>query len=206
MLKRLLATAVAVMLAAAFAAPVARAETAPDAMVRQISADVIGSARSDPTFQTGDTAKLLELVNAKLMPAVNFEVVTRSAVGPKWREATADQRQKLQNEFKTLLVSFYAGGLRSVKEYEVQVTETVAVPGRSDQVVVRTKAAGKTDSHMLDYRLDKSTGDWKIIDLAVDGIWVTLSYRAQFAEDLAKGGINGLIASLVERNKTGTKS
>jgi phospholipid transport system substrate-binding protein len=129
--------------------------------------------------------------------------MTRSAVGPHWRQATPEQRTKLQNEFKTLLVRVYAGALTQVKDQTVEVTKTLPVAG-STQVVVQTEVRGSGEPIKLDYRMDKpaEAPAWKIIDVNVAGIWLVQSYRSQFATELTKGGLDGLIAALVERNKT----
>jgi len=184
---------------------VARAETAPDALVRRISSEVIDTAKSDKSIQAGDVNKIIALVDAKVMPSVNFEVMTRSAVGPKWREATAEQRGKLQSEFKTLLVRVYSGALTQIKDQTVEITKTQAVP-QSTQVVVQSEVRGKGEPIKLDYRLDKDGESWKIIDVNVGGIWLVTSYRSQFAQELGNGGIDALIAKLVERNKAAAKS
>jgi len=176
------------------------ADTAPDAFVRQISTDVIDSAKADKSIQAGDINKIITLVDAKVMPNVNFEAVTRSAVGPKWREATPEQRGKLQAEFKLLLVRVYAGALTQIKDQSVEITKTQAVPGGS-QVVVQSEVRGKGEPIKLDYRLDKSDAGWKIIDVNVGGIWLVTSYRSQFAQEISTGGLDGLITKLVERNK-----
>ena len=139
------------------------------------------------------------------MPSVNFEVATRSAVGPQWRTATPDQRAKLQTEFKVLLLRLYSGALQQVKDHTVEVTKTLPVQG-STQVVVQTEVRGKGEAIKLDYRLDKAGAAWKIIDVNVGGIWLVQNYRSQFAGELTKGGIDGLIAALVERNKPSAKS
>ncbi len=203
MLKKLL-TASSLLLALVAAAPASAADATPDALVRQISVDVIETAKADKAIQAGDVGRVIALVDAKVLPSVNFEVMTRSAVGPKWREATPEQRTKLQNEFKTLLVRVYAGALTQVKDQTVEVTKTLPVGG-STQVVVQTEVRGKGEPIKLDYRLDKPADApaWKIIDVNVGGIWLVQSYRSQFAGELTKGGIDGLIATLVERNKPG---
>jgi phospholipid transport system substrate-binding protein len=175
-----------------------------DALVKKISAEVIDSAKADAAIQAGDLNKVIALVDAKVMPNVNFEVVTRSAVGPKWREATPEQRGKLQAEFKTLLMRVYAGALTQIKDQTVEVTRSQAVP-QSTQVVVQSEVKGKGEPIKLDYRLDKFGDDWKIIDVNVGGIWLVTSYRSQFAQELQSGGIDGLIAKLAERNKSGAK-
>ena len=65
--------------------------------------------------------KIIVLVDAKVMPSVNFKRMTASAVGRFWRQATPEQQQRLQDEFKTLLVRSYAGALRQVKDQTVQL-------------------------------------------------------------------------------------
>ncbi|MDE2081835.1 MAG: ABC transporter substrate-binding protein [Burkholderiales bacterium] len=178
----------------------ARAEVAPDALVRQISTDVIDAAKSDKAIQGGDFSRIQALVDAKVMPSVNFEVATRSAVGPQWRQATAAQRSQLQAQFKILLLRLYAGALQQVKDQTVTVTKTLNVPG-STQVVVQTEVRGSGEPIKLDYRLDKFGDAWKIIDVNVGGLWLVQNYRSQFATELNQGGIDGLIKALTQRNQ-----
>ncbi len=205
MLKTLLSLATLV-LSLVVAAP-AQAQAGADALVRQISVEVIDTAKADKAIQAGDIARIVTLVETKVMPHVNFEVVTRSAVGPQWRGATPEQRSRLQAEFKTLLIRVYSGALTQIKDQTVEVTKTLPVTG-SNQVVVQTEVRGKGEPIKLDYRLDKPADAWKIIDVNVGGLWLVQNYRSQFATELGKGGIEGLINTLVERNKasTATKS
>jgi phospholipid transport system substrate-binding protein len=186
------------------AAP-AYAQVAPEALVRQISTEVIEAAKTDKAVQAGDLSRIVALVDTKVMPSVNFEVATRSAVGVKWREATPEQRGKLQTEFKLMLLRLYSGALAQLKDQSVEITKTLPVTG-STQIVVQSEVRGKGEPIKLDYRLDKFADAWKIIDVNVGGIWLVQNYRAQFAGELAKGGIDGLINTLVEKNKAGGKS
>jgi len=181
------------------------AQAGADALVRQISVEVIDTAKADKAIQAGDLSRILALVEGKVMPHVNFEVVTRSAVGPQWRSATPEQRTKLQAEFKTLLIRVYSGALSQLRDQTVEVTKTLPVTG-STQVVVQTEVRGKGEPIKLDYRLDKPADAWKIIDVNVGGLWLVQNYRSQFAQEITKGGIDGLITALVERNKAATKS
>lgn len=180
------------------------AQTTPDALIKKISTEVLDTAKTDKAIQAGDVNKIIALVDGKVMPSVNFEVMTRSAVGPKWREATPEQRGKLQAEFKTLLVRVYSGALTQIKDQTVEITKTQPVP-QSTQVVVQSEVRGKGEPIKLDYRLDKAGDDWKIIDVNVGGIWLVTSYRSQFGQELANGGIDALIGKLVERNKAAAK-
>ncbi len=188
-----------------FSAGAAMASAAtPDALIRQVSTEVLDVARKDAAIQAGDIAKVSALVEAKVMPHVDFEVITRSAVGPQWRGATAEQRGRLQAEFKLLLIRVYSGALAQLKDQTVEITRTQPVQG-STQVIVQSEVRGKGEPIKLDYRFDKRGDAWKIIDVNVAGLWLVQNYRTQFAQELGKGGIDGLIAALVERNK-GSKS
>jgi phospholipid transport system substrate-binding protein len=198
-LKKLL-SAFSLLLAVLATAP-AWASGTPDALVRQISTDVLAAAKADKAIQAGDINRIVAMVEDKVMPHVNFEVVTRSAVGPQWRGATPEQRSKLQAEFKILLVRVYSGALTELKDQTVEITKTLPVPG-STQVVVQSEVRGGSEPIKLDYRLDKPADAWKIIDVNVGGLWLVQNYRSQFATEISKGGIDGLINALVERNKT----
>jgi phospholipid transport system substrate-binding protein len=176
------------------------ADATPESLVRQISTEVIDAAKGDKAIQAGDINRVIALVDTKVMPSVNFEVATRTAVGLKWREATPEQRSRLQTEFKVMLLRLYAGALAQLKDQTVEITRTQPVQG-STQIVVQSEVRGKGEPIKLDYRLDKFDAGWKIIDVNVGGIWLVPNYRAQFATELSKGGIDGLINTLVERNK-----
>ena len=208
MLKQLFSTGSLLMatlsVAAVMAVTPAHAQTTPEALVRQISTEVIEAAKTDKAVQSGDLSRIVTLVDTKVMPSVNFEVATRSAVGVQWRSATADQRSKLQTEFKLMLLRLYSGALAQLKDQSVEITKTLPVTG-SSQVVVQSEVRGKGEPIKLDYRLDKFDAAWKIIDVNVGGIWLVQNYRAQFATELAKGGIDGLISTLVEKNKASGK-
>jgi phospholipid transport system substrate-binding protein len=186
-----------------WAAPAYASQT-PDALVRQISTEVIDVAKTDKAIQAGDIGRITALVDSKVMPSVNFEVATRSAVGPQWRSATPEQRARLQTEFKTLLLRLYAGALTQLKDQTVSITRTLPTPG-STQVIVQSEVKGSGEPIKLDYRLDKAGEVWKIIDVNVGGIWLVQNYRSQFATELGKGGIDGLINTLTERNKAAAK-
>ena len=175
-----------------------------EALVKKIGSEVIDAAKADKSIQSGDIKGVITLVDAKVLPHVNFEAMTRSAVGPQWRTATPEQRSKLQQEFKTLLVRVYAGALSQIKDQTVEVTRSQPVPN-STQVVVQSEVRGKGEPIRLDYRLDKGDAGWKIIDVNVGGIWLVTSYRSQFAQEITSGGLDGLITKLVDRNKAAAK-
>lgn len=193
------------LLAAVAAVPMVRAEAlAPDAFVRQLSGEVIDAVKADKAIQAGDVARIRALVDAKVMPHVNFPRMTAMSVGPQWRSATPDQKQRLLAEFQTLLVNTYSGALTQVKDQNVHVKPLRgAVPAEGD-LVVRTEVRGKGEPIQLDYRLEKDGQGWKIYDVNVSGFWIVEAYKGQFAKDLSTGGIDALIARLAEKNKSAT--
>jgi phospholipid transport system substrate-binding protein len=200
MLKKLLAALVfsVTTLGTAFAA------VAPDALVRDLSNQMIDAVKADPAIQAGDVGKVIALVDAKVLPYLNFPRMTASAVGLPWRQATPEQREKLQAEFKLLLVRTYAGALSQVKDQTVQMKPFRASPDDTE-VLVRTEVKGSGEPIQLDYRLEKSGDSWKIYDVNVLGIWLVNQYKNAFGQEIKAGGIDGLIAKLAERNKAAAK-
>ncbi|WP_415148108.1 MlaC/ttg2D family ABC transporter substrate-binding protein [Piscinibacter sp.] len=182
-------------------AQAADAAKAPDQLIKEVSTDVLDTIKADKDIQAGDVRKITALVDAKVMPHVNFQRMTASAVGRYWREATPEQKQRLQEEFKVLLVRTYSGALSQVKDQSVQLKPMRANPDDKD-VVVRTEVRGKGDPIQLDYRLEKKDDGWKIYDVNVLGVWLVQNYTSSFAQEIGAGGIDGLIAKLAERNKS----
>jgi phospholipid transport system substrate-binding protein len=179
----------------------AQAPLAPDALVRQISTEVIDTVKADKDIQAGNLGKIISLVDAKVMPHVNFQRMTAIAVGRAWRSATPEQQKRLLDEFKTLLVRTYSGALTQVKDQTVQLRPLRA--GADDtEVVVRTEVKGRGDPIQLDYRLEKTAAGWKIYDVNVLGVWLAdTSFKSQFAPIVANSGIDGLITNLAELNR-----
>ena len=181
--------------------PQAQAPKTPDVLIKTVSTDVLDAVKADKTIQAGDIRKVTALVDQKVLPYVDFQRMTSSAVGKYWRQATPDQQSRLQSEFKQLLVRTYSGALAQVSaEQTVELKPMRSAPTDSE-VVVRTEIRGKGDPIQLDYRLEKSADSWKIYDVNVLGVWLVENYRNTFAQEIANSGIDGLIAKMVERNK-----
>lgn len=179
----------------------AQSVTAPDALIRRITDEVIGIVKTDAEIQAGSLPKIKALVDARVLPHVNFQRMTAIAVGRAWRGASPEQRQRLMEEFKTLLLRTYAGALVQVKD---QTVDFKPMRARADdtEVVVRTEIRGRGDPIQLDYRLEKAAEGWRIYDVNVLGVWLAdTSFKSQFAPVVASGGIDALITSLAELNR-----
>jgi phospholipid transport system substrate-binding protein len=179
----------------------AQATKAPDALIKEVSTDVLETVKADPSFKAGDVQKVMTLVDTKVMPYVDFQRMTSAAVGRYWRQATPEQQKRLETEFKILLVRTYSGALAQVKDQTVQLKPMRSTP-EDTEVVVRTEVRGKGDPIQLDYRLEKTPDGWKIYDVNVLGVWLVETYRSSFAQEIGANGIDGLIGKLAERNKS----
>lgn len=196
LLKRFFAFAAAGLLAAAV-----HANDTPQALIERVSSEVLAAVKADKTIQAGETNKVIALVDAKVMPHVDFRRMTASAVGRYWRQATPEQQQRLQDEFKVLLVRTYSGALAQVKDQVVELKPMRSKPADTE-VTVRTEVVGSGDPIQLDYRLEKTAGGWKIYDVNILGVWLVQNYRNSFAQEIGSNGVDGLIAKLAERNKS----
>jgi phospholipid transport system substrate-binding protein len=183
--------------------PALAADMAADAFVKQLSDEVIDTIKADKSFQTSNMVKLTALVDAKVMPHVNFRRITASAVGPGWLKATPEQQKQLQDEFKALLLRTYAGALSQITDQTIAVKPLRGSP-EDAEIVVRTEVRGKGEPIQLDYRLEKTPGvgsGWKIYNLNVMGVWLMETFRSQFAQEINAKGVDGLIATLKARNQ-----
>jgi phospholipid transport system substrate-binding protein len=181
---RLLETAskVIALSALAFALPAFGEETAPDALVKAISEDVIATIRRDKDIQSGDPAKIAALVETKILPHFDFAHTTRIAMGPNWRRATPEQQERITREFRELLVRTYSTALTTYRDQRIDVKPLRARPDDT-QVTVRSEVrqAG-AQPVAIDYEMEKTADGWKIFDIRIAGASLAATYRDTFAE------------------------
>jgi phospholipid transport system substrate-binding protein len=191
-----------------FAQTAPNAAEAPDALVKRLAAEITDAVKTDKGLAAGDAAKVAALIDTKIIPFVNFQRMTASSVGPAWRSATSEQQKRLQEEFKTLLIRTYAGAVKEIKDQTVLI-KPLRLAADDTTVIVRSEVRGKGDPIQLDYRVGKATDTngtaWKIYDINVLGVWLVETYRGQFAQEVNANGIDGLIKSLTEKNKSAKK-
>ncbi|MEK7346764.1 MAG: ABC transporter substrate-binding protein [Pseudomonadota bacterium] len=205
--RQLLATASAMGLCCTVGSAWA-ADEIPEVFIKRITSETLDTIKADKSLRNGDVTKIMQLVDSKLMPHVNFRRMTALATGPAWRKATPEQQKRLQDEFKILLVRTYSGALSQVSD-QVVVVKPLRAGQEDKNLVVNTEVRGKGDPIQLDYRLEKTPGEgagWMIFDLNVLGVWLVENYRTQFSKEINIGGIDALIASLATRNKTNAKA
>lgn len=196
-MKRIIAAFVFCFLAIAVSA-----QEMPDALVKQVTEDVLEIIRKDKEIQNGNTRKVIDLVELKVLPHFNLQHMTALAVGKDWKKASAQQRQLLAQEFKNLLVRTYANALAGYKNQRIAYKPLKMNPG-DDQVLVRTDVLQPGSKAVeLDYSLEKLESGWKVFDVSVSGISLVTNYREQFAGEVRNGGIDGLIETIAAKNKS----
>ncbi|MFK3739143.1 MlaC/ttg2D family ABC transporter substrate-binding protein [Massilia sp. TN1-12] len=191
----------AVAVSASVLAPAAIAQEAPDALVKRVSNDVINSVKADKDIQAGNRQKIIDLVNSKILPYVDAQKMTQQAAGRFWRQASPEQQKQLTDEFRTLLVYTYSGALSQIKNETVEFKPFRADPADTDVEVRSQVNVTRGEPITLNYRLSKGPQGWKIYDLNVLGAWLVQTYTSTFSSEISKGGIDGLIKKLHERNQ-----
>lgn len=168
----------------------------PNQFVEQIANETLGAIKESPAAKGGNIAEINRIVNEHLLPHADLEKTTRLATGAPWRQASAEQKRQLVAAFKQTLVRTYSGAFRNVSDS----TKIALLPFRgnaeADDVVVRSVITADNGPIAVDYRLEKSGDVWKVYDFSVENIWLVQNYKNQFAGEITKGGIDGLIKSL----------
>ena len=178
-------------------------EVAPDALAKKVTDEVIAVLRADKDIQAGNTKKVLDLVESKVLPHFNFARMTRLAVGASWRQASDAQKQTLSTEFRTLLVHTYTSAFTQYRDQVIEYRPLKVAPGDAE-VVVRSLIKQKTGADPIDinYSMEKTDAGWKVYDVVIAGVSLVQNYRSSFASEIQKGGVDGLIATLSAKNKT----
>jgi phospholipid transport system substrate-binding protein len=193
------ATAVLVSAGSARAQPELQA---PDALVKTVTLEVVDIIQKDKDIQKGDRKKVIALIEVKVLPHFNFQAMTASAVGRNWEKASAEQKLRLQDEFKTLLVRTYSSALASYSNQKFDFRPLRAKPTDTDVTVnVRIMQSG-SEPVTIDYDMEKRPGGWKVWDVRVGGISLVANYRTEFDNLIRDGGVEGLIKALYAKNSS----
>ncbi|MYN06014.1 MlaC/ttg2D family ABC transporter substrate-binding protein [Pseudoduganella aquatica] len=205
LIKQLFAFATVAFASAAFAAAAPAAapagNEAPDVLVKRISQDVLDTAKADKEIQAGNQKRVMDLVETKILPYVDFQRMTSLAAGRYWREASPEQQKQLSTEFRSLLIFTYSGALSQVKNETIEFKPLRADPSDTEVEVRSQVNVARGEPIPLNYRVAKSPTGWKIYDINVLGAWLVETYKSTFASEITKGGIDGLIKTLSEKNK-----
>lgn len=201
LIKQLLACATMAFASVSFAATAPSSNEAPDALVKRISLEVLETAKTDKEIQAGNTKRVMDLVETKILPYVDFQRMTSLAAGRFWREASPEQQKQLSTEFRTLLIYTYSGALSQVKNETIEFKPLRADPADTEVEVRSQVNMTRGEPVPLNYRVAKSAAGWKIYDINVLGAWLVETYKSTFASEISKGGIDGLIKTLSEKNK-----
>ncbi len=192
-------------LALAGTAALAQAEmTPPDVLTKNTTNEVIRIVKQDKDIKGGNSKKVYDLVESKILPHFDFRQMTQLAVGKNWRQATPEEQQQLTKEFRALLVRTYSAAITSVADYKIEFKPLKMPAGETDVLVSTEVSKSGMAPITIDYRLEKQDSGWKVYDVLVDNVSLVTVYRNSFNSEVRKNGIAGLIQSLVRRNQSAT--
>jgi phospholipid transport system substrate-binding protein len=190
------------VLLAGFAASAPAQEVAPDELVKNVTTEVIDLIAKDREIRSGSRTKLIQVIEAKVLPHFNFNSMTALAVGQSWGKATPDQKKRLVEEFRTLLVRTYASALSAYSEQRFDFRPLRARPTDTDVTVnVRVIQSG-AQPVPIDYSMEKTAAGWKVYDVMVGGVSLVANYRTEFNATVREAGIEGLIRNLQAKNRS----
>ena len=183
--------------------PVAQAQQpAPDVLVKSISEEVVAILKKDKDIQAGDSKKVVDLIETKVVPHFDFIRMTRIAMARNWRLASPEQQKVLADEFKTLLVRTYSTAISNYRDQQIDYKPLRAKP-EDTEVTVRSdvKPSGSSQPVSIDYEMEKTPDGWKVYDVKVGGVSLVTTYRDTFAGEIREHGVDGLIKSLAAKNR-----
>lgn len=184
-----------------FTSSAVAADEAPDQLVKRLSTEILDAAKTDKEIQNGNRTRINDLVENKVLPFIDFNRMTALAVGKSWRDSTPDQQKQLINEFRTLLIHTYSGAITQIRDQRVEFKPLRAAPEDTEVEVKSLVIQSRGEPLQLNYRLEKTANGWKIFDINVLGAWLVETYKGNFAAEISKGGVDGLIKTLSEKNK-----
>ena len=200
-MRRILAIGLAALLPLA-----AIAQETPDQLVKRTTDEVLAIIKADKDLQSGNTSKVVALAEQKVLPHFDFSRMARLAVGRNWAQASDAQKQALTNEFRTLLVRTYSTSLSQYRNQTIEVKPT-RVGAQDKEATVKTAVIQQGGPPIpIDYAMQKEESGWKVYDVVIDGASLVTTYRGTFNDQIQKGGIDGLIKTLQERNRSGEPS
>jgi len=170
-------------------------------MIKKVTDDVLSIVRQDKDIQSGNTKKAIELVEVKVLPNFNFQRMTALALGRDWNKATPEQKKRLSEEFKTLLVRTYSNALTGYKDQAIRYKPTKMQNGETEVLVKTEVVQPGSKPIQLDYSLEKQTDGWKVYDVIVAGVSLVTNYRDTFAQEVRANGIDGLVQMIATKNK-----
>ena len=180
----------------------AAAQEAPDALVKRVTDEVLAIIKADKELQSGNTRKIAELAEVKVLPHFDFARMTRLAVGRNWQQANDAQKEALTKEFRTLLVRTYSSSISAYRNQTIEV-KPAKIAAADKEATVRTAVLQQGGPPIpIDYSMEKEASGWKVYDVVIDGVSLVTTYRGSFNDQIQKGGIDGLVKTLQDRNRS----
>jgi phospholipid transport system substrate-binding protein len=170
----------------------------PESVIRSATDSAVERLEANPDLAR-DPGRLFAMVHDVVLPHFDFNRIARRVLGKYWRRASDDQKRQFISEFQTLLVKTYAVAIAS---YNYEGIAYRSPKSRSEtEISVPTEITGNGSPGIpITYELHLVDGSWKVYDIVVDGVSLSLTYRNDFRSLVRQRGIDALIERLVAHN------
>lgn len=131
----------------------------------------------------------------------DFQAIARFVLGRYWLTATDDQKQQFAKVFRDYVVLAYANRFNEFSGASFKVTGQHAESETTQLVSTQVQRRdGGAPAH-VDWRVRKGADGYKITEVIVDGISMSLTHRQEFASIIERNGgnVGDLISQLRQR-------
>jgi phospholipid transport system substrate-binding protein len=170
-------------------------------VVQETTSQIQTAIREHKADIDHDESRLYSLIADIVLPHFDFHRMSMWTLGPYWRSATPEQRERFVAEFRQLLVRTYGHTLIDYRDAKIRYHPVLAAPDER-QVYVRCEVEQAGGNPVqLAYAMYRTADGWKIYDVLVEGISLVTNYRSSFAAIIQQQGMDGLIRRLAEKNR-----
>src|ERR1051325_2516176 len=188
------------LVALGFTLTAAGQELAPDQLVQKVTEEVLAAIKSDKQLAAGDKQKALKLAEEKVLPLIDFEEATRLAVGRSWAQATPEQKKKLVEEFRSMLVRTHSNAIEAYQGQTMTVMPVRMKPDATEVTVQNQFKRANGQPVKIDYSMRKTAQGWKVYGIVAEGVSLVLTYRSEFDAIVKQEGVDGLLKRMATKN------
>lgn len=131
----------------------------------------------------------------------DFDTMSKLVLARNWAKLTPEQQKEFVKEFRQHLSVTYG---RNIESYR---NETIEITGDREEArgdwTVKTKILRGGDDILVDYRLRKVDGQWKIIDVVIERVSLVANFRSQLQDVVTNQGADAMLTLLRDKNASG---
>ncbi|WP_083005795.1 MlaC/ttg2D family ABC transporter substrate-binding protein [Halomonas sp. GT] len=157
----------------------------PEALVRDNVNEFMEQINGREDYYANNLDELKALVNDSLNDVADFRYIGASVMGSYFRNATPEQRSRFANVFRQTLIDTYTRGLVTFDYDELRVLADQRGQRYEDQASVDMEVVATNGQiYPVSYSLRLSDGEWKVVNVIVNGINLGLTFRNQFDQSM----------------------